>query len=106
MSISEQLGGNQYQHVQVGGGAKVQLGNTFHISQFLADTKVELSQTNTQQAEKTRSASSRLQQTRRSIPTTANTNLSASLTRASTFYEIYITGLIEKIDKMCGASSG
>jgi hypothetical protein len=80
-----------------------------HISYQSVPCRYEsrvLSQTNTQQVEKTRSASSRLQQTRPSTPTTASTNLSASLTRASTFYEIYITGLIEKIDKMSNASSG
>jgi hypothetical protein len=114
MSVSEQPGGrpfthsNQYQHIQVGGGATAQLGNTFHISQFLADTEVEcfFLHTNTQQAEKTRSISSPLQPMRPLTPTTASTNLPASLIRALTYYKIYITGLMEKMDKVCGASSG
>jgi hypothetical protein len=112
MSVSEQPGGrpfthgNQYQHIQVGEGATAQLGNTFHISQFLADTEVEFFFTNTQQAEKTRSASSPLQPMRPLTPITASTNLPASLVRASTYYKIYITGLMEKMDKVCGASSG
>ena len=67
---------------------------------------MEHHKTNTQQAKKTRSASSPSQLMRPLTPTTASTNLPASLTRASTFYEIYITGLKEKMDKMSDASSG
>lgn len=51
-------------------------------------------------------ASFRLQRRRRLIPTAANTNLSASLTRALTFYKGYMTRLIERIDKISDASSG
>jgi hypothetical protein len=65
-----------------------------------------LSQTNTQQVEKTRSASCLWQHRRRSIPTTTNTNLPASSTGASTFYKGYMTGLIEQMNKMSDASSG
>jgi hypothetical protein len=37
---------------------------------------------------------------------TANTNLPASPTHASTSYNKYMTGLMEKMDKMSNASSG
>jgi hypothetical protein len=40
------------------------------------------------------------------MPTTADTNLPASLARASTFYKRYMTGLMEKIDRITDASSG
>jgi hypothetical protein len=43
---------------------------------------------------------------RPSTPTTAKTNLLASLTHASTFYKRYITGLMERMDKMSDAFSG
>ena len=59
-----------------------------------------------QQAEKTRSVSSPSQLMRPLTPTTASMNLPASLTRASTFYKIYIAGLMENMDKMSDASSG
>jgi hypothetical protein len=43
---------------------------------------------------------------RRSIPTTADTNVAASLTRVSTFSKGYMTGPMEMMDKMSDAFSG
>jgi hypothetical protein len=43
---------------------------------------------------------------RLSTHTTAKTNLPASLTRASTFYNRYMTGLMERMDKISDVSSG
>ncbi len=109
MSDPEHSGGasNQYRNIQLNGRAKAHLGNTYYISQLLAGPKKTLSpQTDTRQAKKTRSASSRLQHRRRLISVTDNTNLPASLTRASTFYKKYVTGLMEQTDKMSDASSG
>jgi hypothetical protein len=108
MSDPEQPGGasNQYRNIQVNEGAKAHLGNTYYISQLLEVQRRLLPQTDTRQAEKTPSASSRLQHRRRLIPATGNTNLPASMTRASTFYKRYMTGLMEQTDKMSDASSG
>jgi hypothetical protein len=53
MSDPEQLAeypfmpGHQYQHVQVNDGARANLGDTYHISQFLADAKEERHKTDT-----------------------------------------------------------
>jgi hypothetical protein len=77
-----------------------------HISYQSAPCGSRVSQTNTRQGEKISLASSSLQYRRRSIHMTANTNLLASLTRASTFYNGYMTGLMEQMDKICGASFG
>ncbi len=41
------LPGHKYQHVQVNEGAKAHLGDTYHISQFLADAKEERHETDT-----------------------------------------------------------
>lgn len=47
MSDPEQPGGqrsihgHQYQQIQIGDGARAQLGDTYHISQFLAEISIE-----------------------------------------------------------------
>jgi hypothetical protein len=55
------LPGHQYQHVQVNEGARAHLGDTYYISQFVADAKEEHHKPNTLQVETTLLASYRSQ---------------------------------------------
>jgi hypothetical protein len=47
MSDREQPGGHHYQGVHVGPGAKAHVGDTYNISQFIADAKEERHETDT-----------------------------------------------------------
>lgn len=72
----------------------------------MLNTLLRLALTRVQVLRRTYSASSHLQPMHPSTPATTNTNLPASLKRASIFYKRYIAGLMEKMGKMSNASSG
>ena len=72
----------------------------------MLNTLLRLALTRVQAMRKTYFVTYRMLKRRLSTHTTAKTNLPASLTHASTFYKRYITGPMERIDKMSGASFG
>ena len=72
----------------------------------MLNTLLRLALTRVQALRKTYFVTYRILRRRHSTHTTAKTNLPASLTRASTFYKRYMTGLMERMDKMSDLSSG
>jgi hypothetical protein len=93
--------GHKYQDIQIGGGAKAHLGDTYHLGEYAPkDCKEEAKRT---QDLIPRSIVYLTLLKRPSIRTRDNTSLPALPTPASIFFTRYIHGLT---DKMSGVSSG